>query len=326
VKISIAMASFNGARFIREQLESFSRQTRPPDEVVICDDGSTDCTAGIVAEFSAGAPFPVHFHRNAERLGYVRNFERAISLATGDVIFLSDQDDVWFEDKVQSICRHFEANPHILVIVNDQLMTDGRLNESGATKLGNLSAIGLTADGMCEGCCTAFRAEWAHVALPVPEHMAARLISHDCWLNELAIFLKVRLVERRTLQYFRRHGANATNWIVSEPRRIGIGDLIATRSRRVPTAGWRARIEILNGYERWVSGNRRRLATLPGADVEGALQRIEHERLSHQARIELTAWPLRMRLPAIARLLGRGGYGYFFGWKSAIRDVVRSRR
>jgi glycosyltransferase involved in cell wall biosynthesis len=91
--ISIAMASYNGGRFIGRQLQSFANQSLLPSQLVICDDGSSDDTVAIVEEFAARAPFDVQLVINPERLGYNRNFAKAIGLCTGDLIFLSDQDD-----------------------------------------------------------------------------------------------------------------------------------------------------------------------------------------------------------------------------------------
>src|SRR3954470_17842517 len=92
---SVAMCTYNGARFLGEQLASVAAQTRPPDELVVCDDRSTDETASLVRDFAAAAPFRVRLHVNERNLGSTRNFERAVSLCEGDLIALSDQDDEW---------------------------------------------------------------------------------------------------------------------------------------------------------------------------------------------------------------------------------------
>ena|SRR2546421_3140447 len=94
-KFLVAMCTYNGARHVREQLESFAAQTRlPADELVICDDCSTDQTINILPDFGAGASFPVHIQVNKFNLGSTKNFEQAISFCHGDLIALSDQDDV----------------------------------------------------------------------------------------------------------------------------------------------------------------------------------------------------------------------------------------
>ena len=83
MKISIAMATYNGAKYIRDQLDTLGRQTLPPVELVVTDDGSTDATLSIVEAFSAVAPFPVRIIRNTNRLGYEENFLKAASLCAG---------------------------------------------------------------------------------------------------------------------------------------------------------------------------------------------------------------------------------------------------
>jgi len=115
-KISIAMAVYNGDRFIGEQLESFVRQTRLPDELVVSDNASTDRTVEIVRDFARRAPFKVRLVINDRNLGAAKNFERAITECTGDVIFLSDCDDVWYLNKVsvmgQASPNHRERASH----------------------------------------------------------------------------------------------------------------------------------------------------------------------------------------------------------------------
>ena len=96
---SVAMCTYNGARFLGAQLASVAAQARAPDELVVCDDRSTDETARVVEEFAAAAPFRVRLHVNERNLGTTRNFERAVSLCEGDLIALSDQDDVWAEGR-----------------------------------------------------------------------------------------------------------------------------------------------------------------------------------------------------------------------------------
>src|SRR6185436_20539861 len=101
MRISVAMCTFNGAEFLPAQLQSILTQSRPPDEIVICDDGSTDNTRNLLEKLAAESSIPITTHINDQNLGSVKNFERAITLCTGDVIALSDQDDVWRNDKLQ---------------------------------------------------------------------------------------------------------------------------------------------------------------------------------------------------------------------------------
>jgi glycosyltransferase involved in cell wall biosynthesis len=112
VRISIAMATYNGERYIQEQLDSLARQTLFPAELVVTDDGSTDRTLSILEAFSAGAPFPVRIFRNSTRLGYEDNFLKAASLCTGDLLAFCDQDDIWLEQKL-SLCSKYFSDPRI---------------------------------------------------------------------------------------------------------------------------------------------------------------------------------------------------------------------
>ena len=103
-KISVAMTTYNGARFVEKQLASLLAQTRPADEVIILDDRSTDGTPGIVTRFiKKNSPVSWHFSVNEKNLGYKENFYHAVGRTTGDLIFLCDQDDVWHSNKIEAM-------------------------------------------------------------------------------------------------------------------------------------------------------------------------------------------------------------------------------
>lgn len=103
MKISIALCTYNGEKYLKEQLKSLLGQTRLPDELVICDDCSIDGTPDIISEFIRSAPFICRFEQNSVNLGYVKNFEKAISLTTGDIICCCDQDDIWNSNKLEAV-------------------------------------------------------------------------------------------------------------------------------------------------------------------------------------------------------------------------------
>jgi len=131
--ISIAMATFNGAEFLREQLDSLAGQSRPPSEMVVCDDGSTDETVQIVRSFAATAPFQVRIEENDCRLGYADNFLKAASLCSSEWISFCDQDDVWLPHKLARVAQVLTAAPEILLtthsawLVNEDLTPTGRM-------------------------------------------------------------------------------------------------------------------------------------------------------------------------------------------------------
>src|SRR5262249_24400476 len=119
MRISVAMCTYNGAEFLRAQLQSIITQSRPPDEIVICDDRSTDDTQNLLERFASELPVPIKLHINDQNLGSVKNFERAINLCTGDVIALSDQDDVWRNDKLQRFETVLNNSPAAGLVFSD---------------------------------------------------------------------------------------------------------------------------------------------------------------------------------------------------------------
>jgi glycosyltransferase involved in cell wall biosynthesis len=129
-KISVAMCTYNGEKYLREQLQSIASQTRLPDELVICDDRSADSTTDIIRDFSGSAPFPVRLNINPVNLGaaakgITRNFEHASRLCTGDLIAFCDQDDVWNPQKLARMAQTMEESPQLGgVFVDAQLMND----------------------------------------------------------------------------------------------------------------------------------------------------------------------------------------------------------
>lgn len=104
-RISVAMCTLNGQRFLGEQLESIAAQTKLPNELVVCDDGSSDLTDSILLDFAQRAPFPVRSVRNEKRLGSTKNFEKAIGLCEGEFIALCDQDDIWESNKLGRLVK-----------------------------------------------------------------------------------------------------------------------------------------------------------------------------------------------------------------------------
>lgn len=189
--ISVAMCTYNGSRYLTAQLSSLLRQLRPPDEVVICDDGSTDNTAALLLEFSQTAPFPVKLFRNERNLGYSRNFAQAISCCTGDIVALSDQDDIWYPQKLRRIVELFAADPRV-----GGVFSDGDLIGTDSQPLpgslwgsfnfqrrdlprmhGEVAVRVLLRRNVVTGMAFAFRREWSRGLQQMPEHWP-----HDFWL------------------------------------------------------------------------------------------------------------------------------------------------
>jgi glycosyltransferase involved in cell wall biosynthesis len=134
MRTSIALATYQGARFLSQQLDSFLHQNRPPDELCVSDDASTDETLDMVRAFSSTAPFPVKLVVNSNRGGVNKNFENAASHCTGDVILFSDQDDVWLPSHIERLVLPMERDARIMAVASDSQFVDETLEFSGGTQ------------------------------------------------------------------------------------------------------------------------------------------------------------------------------------------------
>ncbi len=119
MKTSVALCTYNGEKFLREQLDSILNQSEKVNEIVVCDDGSTDSTLEILEEYSKRNSGLFRIFKNEINLRSVKNFEKAISLCENEIIFLCDQDDLWIDNKVETIINYFEKNPRIDVVATN---------------------------------------------------------------------------------------------------------------------------------------------------------------------------------------------------------------
>lgn len=212
LKTSVAMCTYNGEAFVREQLESILRQTQLPDEIVVCDDGSKDRTLEIVQEVLAGCPCSVRILQNPENLGFIKNFEKVIREASGDVIFLCDFDDVWFPEKVSTMADAFLKSSHAVLVYSDAELADGDLRPRGETVFGRRKDRPLTAIPTAHqlgrglginGPMIAFRSTLKPFILPLSNQW-----SQDHWITFIAYAVgEVRWIDRPLL-YYRRHAQN----------------------------------------------------------------------------------------------------------------------
>lgn len=122
--VSVALCTFNGENFLRQQLDSILVQSLTVNEIIICDDLSHDGTISILKEYKNNFPQIIKLYLNDNSLGTIKNFEKAISLTKGDFIFLADQDDVWHKDKVEIMSRFFQENNNCKLLFSDGLLID----------------------------------------------------------------------------------------------------------------------------------------------------------------------------------------------------------
>ena len=314
MKVSIALATYNGDRYLEAQLDSFARQTRLPDEMVVCDDKSTDGTVRLLEAFKLRAPFEVRVHINANNLGLTKNFEKALSLCRGDVIFLSDQDDVWFDIKIATVLGALEQNAWAQVVVNDQVITDANLRPTQFTKMGHLRSVGQRVEGLITGCCTALRSEFRDFCVPFPLSVTA----HDKWIGDSAIALGIRFTLAEPLQFYRRHGRNASNWIMSSQTRVTKFGLIRAGGQPPATLGWRKRINTLRQTAARIDAIK--FAIPAGVQAQHAI--ISERIKALELRINIVSLPHLKRPIYIWKLLRAGGYN---GVGGAVLDLFRKK-
>ncbi len=208
--ITVCMATFNGARFVTEQLESILPQLGETDEVIVSDDGSTDNTTAIIQS--------MHDKRirvvvnTSERHSPTANFENALRLAKGDYIFLSDQDDVWLPQKV-GVMMEYLTKKGCACVVSDALVANTR----GETVMPSLYSVmhvrhgrmyNLLAHNGYTGCCMAFKREVLDKALPFPHDIPM----HDIWIgNVAAFFFNVRFINQPLIMFRRHEGVASCN-------------------------------------------------------------------------------------------------------------------
>jgi len=322
MRISIAMATYNGARYLKAQLQSFTDQTRHPDELIITDDCSTDETETIVRDFAQTAPFKVLFSRNEQNLGYCGNFNAALMKTTGGLVFLSDQDDVWFPEKIEHMVSVAERNPDALVLMNDAALTDGELNEVGLTKIGQIRSAGISMDGFVMGCCCGIRRELLDLCMPIP----AGFKGHDNWIVWLAEGLGGKTVEDKVLQYYRRHETNESQFIANRTTKVTRTQAIFHSLKNVfqKDAATKARdqVEQLNIF---VNGIQSVIEKSPGKYHEQLAVLKEHtiqKMDTTKRRIKVRDNWLVPRVIATFKLLMHGGYQNTSGFKAVLRDII----
>lgn len=203
--ISVCMATYNGEKYLREQVDSILAQLGENDELVVSDDGSTDSTIDILKSYNDSR---IKILKNKGNHGVNGNFENALSHANGDYIFLSDQDDVWLHDKVKECLKELANND---CIVHDAIVADSELNIiSNSFFIDRNSGSGFWKNlykNSYLGCCMAFRKEVLKYAFPYPDNLP---IFQEGWVAMLAeLNGKVSFVKFKGI-LFRRHFSNAS--------------------------------------------------------------------------------------------------------------------
>ena len=209
--ISVAMCTYNGSKYLNQQLESISSQSLLPNELIVCDDNSTDNTIEIIKNFSKKAPFEVRLYQNSLNLGSTKNFEKAIGLCDGEIIVLSDQDDIWEKNKLQRIVEEFSKSSTIGGVFSNASLIDENGNllkrdlwssvkfkkkEQRKAMKGEIFKT-LLKHNVVTGATMAFRSEYKNILLPIP-----KTFIHDEWIALLlGIFSKIVPISDKLICY-----------------------------------------------------------------------------------------------------------------------------
>lgn len=213
-RISVVVCTYNGEKYLHQQLNSIYNQTRLPDEVIILDDNSIDNSLKIIEEFKHKNN---HLHtkiiKNEKNLGYVKNFSNGILKASMDIIALSDQDDIWHKDKLLSIEKYFQKNKGSLAVFSNAFIIDKcskktsknlwsnfgyKFHKKDNNNLGILKKL-LKRD-FVTGATLAFRASMINYIIPIDEHYV-----HDAWISILAASQNKLGAINKKLIYYRNH-------------------------------------------------------------------------------------------------------------------------
>ncbi len=205
--VSVCIATYNGERFIRRQIETILSQLSAEDEIIVSDDGSSDATVEILEAFGSSQLKIVH---NQGVHGYTANYEHVLSYAKGDYIFLTDQDDEWHPDKLKRALEELKTCDFVL---SDASVIDADGNEVSSSffelREPNTSFWGTVIKFGYLGCCIAFRRKVLDKALPFPKEHA--MCSHDNWITLVAMaYYRYRIIDDKLVRY-RRHGNNVSN-------------------------------------------------------------------------------------------------------------------
>jgi len=336
-KISIALCTYNGASFLSDQLESFLEQTVLPDELVICDDGSTDETAEIIDVFSKSATFPVRFYVNEKNLGSTANFEKAVKLCGGDIIFLSDQDDVWNAEKIELMRGEFAKSESVGLVFSNGDLVDENLkplerklwdfafpSEERKYAANNDLFEVILRKNVVTGAATAFRRKYLEAFLPIPTDVPNMI--HDAWIAlAISAVADVIFIDKPLIKY-RQHSQQqmGIDWkYLRESRKINRFNHYANsiKYELAELEKFPVLFEVLKSRPTF----EKKLAEL---DTESLIEQFSSECrekiLHYKARQNLSSSKLKRIIPVFRELLS-GRYHHFSkGFKSGAKDILEN--
>ncbi len=320
--ISIAMATFNGEKYLQQQLDSIAAQTHLPDELIVCDDCSKDKTVEILENFKNKVNFEVKILQNQINSGYIKNFARVISETKGDYIFLCDQDDFWFPNKIENVLKTFNEKPNVQLVAHNSIITDSNLKSKDIT----LFNSDRDNSSIVNGCVTCLRRAFLDSVLPIPE-----CYEFDSWFTTVASRLNLRYNLDTALSYYRRHDMAVTIDTIGKNTGIfnkirlkikkNINSLFNSRTKKYMDYRYN-KISSLYDYCQKIN-NHNPSFFVDSTLLEKSIKELSDIKKSYKARYEAISKKGFERLNRILRCYKKGVYNYFHGYKTAIDDLLR---
>jgi len=326
--VSVALATYNGARFLPMQLASLASQKALPFELVVVDDGSTDSTLQIVEQFSASAPFPVRIFKNADRLGYRRNFMRAAELCSGELISFCDQDDIWTDDKLVRTIDEFGDHKVLLVYHNARLI-DAKGKPSGhvfprSKKSAILSHQDVEPWRIVPGFSQAIRRSLLRYSNLYDQSLdmfdLEERMPHDQWFLFLASALGKISYISEPLALYRQHDSNTSGWLPAKPLAFAVHNIAyASYYVRASYNSLQNRIELLKAMKAGLPSSQH-------AEIDAVLAHYSHVSEYVKRRLDLyTAKSVRVRARLLWSMIRNRTYSdekVKFGRGSFLLDTV----
>lgn len=237
MEVSVAICTYNGEDYLQKQIESILDQSRLPQQIIVCDDGSTDSTPEILRSYQSDHPEIFDIYENDANIGVSMNFNKAISKCTGDLIFLADQDDVWKSEKIK---HHYKAHQqnNAEIVFNNSKVVDENLNEIAThwstspyqyrtVSDPNSAFEELLKYNFLKGCEMSFTSKLKNIATPIPPE-----VPHDYFIAIIGSTIGKMSDIKTPLQLYRRHSGNESEWRTSYVHKL-----------------------ILSGLEKWTSND-----------------------------------------------------------------------
>ncbi len=312
LSVSVAMATYNGEKYILEQLESLAVQTQLPIELVVTDDGSTDRTIEIVEGFRVSSPIPISLYKNEKRLGYGENFLQGVMLCGGDVVLFCDQDDIWLPEKVASVANWVKHSDCLLFMhsadVIDEFsqlkgwrLPDYKANRELAPAAFTLWNFSFT------GCTMAVTRKLLEMSrrLDHKDEVVRCLglghgdihFSHDKWFYLLASATGKIALKNQSLVRYRRHSSNTTvqHQKISRTFQERVCQLVSETKLRDLETNTQNLADICFSRARFISENNIRLSADEKQNAEHVMQQYDRIGRFYSAKAYMLSEPKRAK-------------------------------